>query len=282
MKKIFFVFLFGIAAFKISAQNPEEKKYLLTKNSNWTGLSSIELLDPYLSDISYSGLGLRYNHVSRQFVNAQNLNLSQQNQFSLTAGVALNPAITSAMFYFGTNFGYGMHYHFRPVENLVVLAGGIWDVDLGIKEISRNVNNPVNMDLATNLNISGVAIYKVSTPKHDLMLKWTIQTPVLGCMFVPGSGYSYYEMFDLGNLDNTFHFSSIHNKRGLNQTFTVDVPFKNSTWQFGLSFFSLKYKANNLVFRRNEVSILAGTTFDAISFSGKKKHAPANFISTNE
>lgn len=282
MKNIVLLFIFGFVLINVSAQNSPEKKYLLTTNSNWVALSSIELLDPYLSDINYSGLGLKYNHINRRFVNLKNLNLSQQSQFNLTTGIALNPANTSAMLYFGSNYGYGMHYHFRPVENLVLLAGGIWDIDFGIKEISRNVNNPVNVDLSTNLNLSGVAVYKIQLPKRDLMLKWAVQSPVLGCMFVPGAGYSYYEMFELGNLDNTFHFSSIHNKRGLNQTFTVEVPFKYSTWQFGLNFFNLKYSANDLVFRRDEVSILIGTTFDAISFSGKKKHAPANFISTND
>ena len=101
-------------------------------------------------------------------------------------------------------------------------------------------------------------------------------------MFVPKSGASYYEMFDLGNLTDAFHFSSLYNKRGLNSAFSVVVPFNRSVWHFGLRMNTLRYSANKLVFDRNEFGLLVGTTFDAINFAGRKNKAPKNFISTQE
>jgi len=86
----------------------------------------------------------------------------------------------------------------------------------------------------------------------------------------------------LGNHSNISHFSSVFNKRGVNPKLTVDVPFARTTWRFGLAYQALKYKANDMVFERNTFSFMVGTTFDAISFGGRKKHAPHNFISTND
>ena len=88
-------------------------------------------------------------------------------------------------------------------------------------------------------------------------------------------------MFMLGNLVDAVHFSSIHNKRGLNSTLTVEVPFNRSVWHFGINTQDIKYSANNMVFSNNQISFVVGTSLDRISFSGKKNKAPDNFISPN-
>ena len=64
---------------------------------------------------------------------------------------------------------------------------------------------------------------------RTLKLNYSFEAPILGCMFVPMGGASYYEMFDLGNLDNAVHFSSLHNKQGYDNTLSMVVPFKHST-----------------------------------------------------
>jgi hypothetical protein len=185
------------------------------------------------------------------------------------------------MMFMGADYSWGMHYHFRPAKGIHLLAGGLLDGEFGFKDIERNVNNPINLDLAANLNLSGVAMYDIRLHRRTLRLQLELQTPVIGYMFVPQGGESYYEMFDLGNMSNTFHVSSFINKRGLKGTFTVDVPFNRSIWRFGLNFTDLKYSANNLVFVRNEIGFVIGTTFDAFSFAGRKNKMPGNFISTN-
>ncbi|MDR3653989.1 MAG: DUF3316 domain-containing protein [Paludibacter sp.] len=276
---VLFVYFFCVEGF---AQIPETQKYLLTTKSNTFGFSTISFLDPYLSPLTYSGNGIQFNHESRRFLSLENTNISIQKKYYLLAGFALNPPQTSSMLYLGTNYSWGMHYHFRPIKGLQLLAGGSWDIDFGYKYVVRNINNPVNVDLATNLNLSGIAMYDIPLRRRTLRLQLAVETPVFGWMFVPLAGESDYEMFDLGNLSNVSHLSSIINKRGINPKLTIDVPFSRTTWQFGLSYQKLKYKANDMVFERNEFSISAGTTFDEISFSGRKRHIPQNFISTNE
>lgn len=282
MKKsaiLLLVIFFGSLLF---AQNTDEQKYLLTTTNQSFGLATLSILDPYLSPSVYSGIGIKYGDENSQFFSPENINISWQNKMNLETGLSFNPASTNYMFYFGANYGWGMSYHFRLQKGLQVLAGGLCDLDFGLKMIGRNVNNPVNLDLATNLNLTGAVLYDIPLRRKTLRLQLALQTPVLGCMFVPVGGASYYEIFELGNFTNTFHVSSLINKRGLSGAFTVDVPFNRSVWRVGLNFMTLKYAANDMVFQRNEFGLSIGTTFDVATFAGRKNKAPKNFISANE
>lgn len=282
MKNILFGIGIWFFALNVFAQDTEEKKYLLTNNANSIGISTLSINDPYLSPLTYSGVGVRYNHENRRFLSTDNLNLSEQNKLSFLGGMTMNPAFTTSMTYLGLSYSWGMHYHFRPMNGLLLLAGGNCELDLAVKNIARNVNNPANVDLATNLNLSGVARYDIPTRKRTMQLQLAVQSPLFGCMFVPRGGASYYEMFELWNLSDAVHFSSLHNKRGIETNLMLQIPFNLSTLRFGLGYNGLKYSANEMVFRRNEISLLIGSTFDVATFEGKKNRAPKNFMSTNE
>ncbi len=282
MKNTLLVFVFLFIALNLSAQQVDEKKYLLTNYTSTVGVSNLGMTDPYLSPLNYSGMGVNYNLETSRFLTTENTLLSNQYKLKLDAGLMLNPQMTAAMMYLGANGGWGLQYHFRINKSFQVLAGGLWDVDFGFKYLDRNVNNPVNVDLATNINLTGVAKYNIPLRKKTLQLQLSLQTPILGCMYVPLGGASYFEMFQLGNLSDAFHFSSLHNKRGYNTKFIVQVPFNRSVWHFGFSASDLKYSANDMVYTRNELSLVVGTNLDVIYFAGKKNKMPENFISPNE
>ena len=282
MKKLLliaFVLLFHSILF---AQNTDDQKYLLTSKTNTYGFSILSLTDPYLSPLTYTGNGVQFEHESRRFFTVTGTNISMQSKFQLEGGLLLNPPQTSSMTYLAMDYSWGMHYHFRPMKGLVLLAGGTCDINLGYKDVARNINNPGNVDLAADLNLSGIAMYDITLPRRTLKLKLAVETPLVGWMFVPLAGASYYEMFELGNLSNVSHYSTIINRRGINPKLTVDIPFERTVWQVGLSYQTLKYKANNMVFGKTETCFIVGTTFDDICFGGRKKKAPNNFISPNQ
>ncbi len=280
-RKLSFLLLFFISTV-ISGQNNEEQKHLLTTNTRVFRFSSLNIKDPYLSPLEYRGNGFGYNNQKRRFLSIKNKNISFQNSQNLFIGSALNLPRSALMYYFEMNYSCGLHYHYRQLNSIKVLIGGLCDVDFGFKNIERNVNNPINIDLSTNLNLSGVAIYDIVFFRTDLRLQLAVQSPVIGYMFVPKVGASYYEMFQLGNLSGTTHFSSLHNKRGIQANFSIDVPFSRSIWRIGLNYNRLKYSANEMVFNRDEMSLMIGTTHDIATFAGRNKKAPKNFISTNE
>ena len=279
MKKtvlLIFVFL----SLLTEAQNPETSKYALTTVNDATGMAVLNILDSYLSPLTYSGVGVFYEHSEQKLFSPDNTNLSMRGKIKVMAGITYNPQITAGIMYMGGYYNWGAFYHFRITNDFNVRVGSFIDAQFGFKESTRNENNPYSLDMATNLNLSALATYDIHLKKKVLRLNFDIETPVLGCMFVPQTGISYYELFSLNEFSNAVHFSSLHNKQGLTINTGIEIPFKYSTWKFGIETSGLKYKFNDAVFKLNEYNLIIGWKYNLYRFCGLKNAAPDNFIST--
>lgn len=279
VRKIIIVLMMTTHLVLIKAQEDKEDILSLTNVHHYGALSSVNLIDPYLSVLDYSGVGARYTFTSGRFVDPRNPILAYTTRVSGIAALTVNPRSTASVSYLGANASWGMQYYYRGIENTIVLGGTNIDVDFGYKMNSRNVNNPINIDLATNLNVSFGGRYCIKTKRRVMQINALIEFPVIGTMFVPTTGLSYYEMYSTGNYAESIHFSSLHNKQGLKQYYTIDIPFKHLTWSFGIITHELSYKANSQIYSYSEYSFLTGITYDMIKFSGRKAKVPEFFIS---
>jgi len=277
MTKKLLLILIALLFFVPVFSQSEQKHTLRTSNTTF-GLSTLELLDNYLSPMPYSGAGLRVATENARLINPSNENISIRNRTEFTLGALTNPAGTAGMLYLAVNYAWGMHYHFRlPVENLQILAGSFWDIDFGAKYLARNVNNPVNLDMAANLNLSAIVIYDIPTPRRVVRLRAAFETPIVGYMFVPEQNATYYQIFMLGAYGNFVHFSSMHNKLGLRQSYSVEIPLHNATLRFGISSNRQQHSANDLIFRRNDNTLFFGYT-QVFSRFTRRSPAPENFV----
>lgn len=287
--KRYYVFIM-LVVFSISAEAQQVKehldvqqvtgeKYLLKHVVNDFGISMVEMHDPYLSDLKYIGTGMRLDTYINRFFTPDNLNLSYIMKLSLLTAVMSNPRRTSAMTYAGINFAWGTLYHYRWSDALHFLGGGDLSIDFASRANLRNQNNPASMDLATNLNAKLGVKYFIPTKKRVMQLQAMMEFPVAGIMFVPSPGLSFYQMFDLGEFSDTFHFSSFHNRQSFSSLISIIIPWKKTTTRVGIRSENLKYKAHNHVYIRKEYSLIIGTSFDMFKFSGRKVKVPDAFIS---
>ena len=277
-KKILYCCLF-LSIFKLAAQDNKPTDFLLTHNSKNIELGSISISDPYLSPISYTGALVKVSSDNKKILSLKHNKITSQFKWTSAVGMLYNPTYTSGLLYFGTNYQVGVYYNFWSNSSFQLLGGSVADIDFGSKYMPRNINNPYNLDLSTNLNLSAIAHYNIPIKKRIFKLAFSLQSPLVGYMFGPDYGTSYYEMFSLGNLDNCFHLSSIHNKRALKSDFIINIPFNKFNLHVGVGINLLKYSANSLVFKQNEYKILVGTSVNLYKFAGSKKTAPSNFIS---
>ena len=278
------VIFISLCCFAVAlAQDNEQRDYRLTTLSRHIGISFLQFADPYLSPLMYDGNGLTINRNTHRYLLNNRTDFSSYTSFSADLGMAYNPPVTAMIFYIGANAGYGIHYHFPKVHGFQFLLGGIWDIDFVGKMSTRNVNNPFNLDLATNLNASAIARTQVMVFRQLLKFELQVQSPFIGAMFVPQLGATYYEMFSIpGNLSNAFHFTSPHNKYGYKANFAMAVPLNRTVWRLGLHAENLKHFANESLYIRKNYAVTIGLTHDFYIFAGKKRIPPANFKSTFE
>jgi len=264
------------------AQADSTKQYLLTTSTENISLTTVDLLDPYLSPLVYTGVGVGYQHSDMKYFKKYVGKMSHESRFSILAANTYNSQYSSSINYVGGQYQWGMHYHFRPLEGLHLLAGGNAGALMAVKSNERNVNNPVNVDAALDLGFSGIANCDFSLWRKKFTVSFQLEFPLLGMMYVPMQGASYYEMFTGGDLSNTLHFSSLHNRLARTSGLKLEIPTKNSTWHVGISTSKLKYEANDMFFKQNNYNFNVGYTYDLYIFRGRKNLPPHNFISVQQ
>jgi Protein of unknown function (DUF3316) len=282
MKIRLLVILFFIAATIVGQTNDSiQKLYALKKSYSLYGISEITLVDPYLSPLPYTGYTINAIFGNERFLNPNHQAVSIANNQSYYLGATLNPSQTAYELYYAANCNWGFYYHYRVFENFKIEIGGLWDYQFGMKSNDRNVNNPYNVDLATNINLSLLALCEIPTPKRVIKIRFGFETPLLGCMFVPMPDETYYEVLYYGNFDNTIHFTHPFNKQGYKINVMADIPLKYTTWRLALTNQQVTYAANGMVFQTRIMGLSLGTTFDFASFAGRINTPPTQFINVD-
>ena len=120
------------------------------------------------------------------------------------------------------NWSYALHYQFRPAKGLKILFGPMLDLNAGVVYNRRNSNNPAQAKAYGGLGASGMLIWKFRIKNYPMTLRYQANLPLLGAMFSPEFGESYYEIFSLGNGGRNVVFTSLHNNPSLRQLLTLE------------------------------------------------------------
>lgn len=144
------------------------------------------------------------------------------------------------------NWNYGYHYNFPITSNFKLLAGAVADLNGGFIYNLRNGNNPASARAYVNLDASGMAVWNLHIKNYPITLRYQVNLPVVGVMFSPNYGQSYYEIFSLGNSSGVVKMTSIHNQPSLRQMLTCDFPIGIATMRFAYLWDAQQSKVNGL------------------------------------
>lgn len=197
------------------------------------GAGGGSIYDSYLSPLDYSGPSFSVGMLNER--NARwNPRVSSLARFDLSGTYATNPG-RNAHFYDGQlDVGFGWAYNwersFTPSRSLTLALGGMADFSGGGTYSTRNGNNPAQGRAAFSISPVLRARYTFTGPR-GLRLKygteqcewresddtwttriliktrpWSVQAqlelPLVGVMFSPQYGQSYYELFSLHHFDH--------------------------------------------------------------------------------
>lgn len=186
------------------------------------GIGTTNVFDTYLSPQEYTGIDFRVSRESMRMIRWMNGRLSLQSFFQGDVGYTHNKVDNNNAFSALANWNYGLHYHFPVTSNFKLLAGGLADLNGGFVYNLRNTNNPASARAYINLDASGMAIWNLRIKRRPFTLRYQVNLPLMGVMFSPHYGQSYYEIFSLGNSSGVVRFTSLHNQPSLRQMLTAD------------------------------------------------------------
>lgn len=245
-------------------------RYVTRATSYGVGFTNV--FDTYLSPQEYKGIDFRLSRETIRMTRLFDGNVSVQNFFQADLGYTHNRADNNNMFSGLVNWNYGLHYQFRLTENFKLLAGGLLDLNGGFVYNLRNSNNPASARAYINLDASGMAIWHLKVKHYPLTLRYQVNLPVIGMLFSPHYGQSYYEIFSLGHASGVVRFTSLHNQPSLRQLLTVDLPIGKTNMRFSYLADLQQYKVNHLKTHTYSHVFMVGVVKELYRLPNKKNN----------
>ena len=266
-KKLIYLGLTGCILFalctKLQAQIDSLQAHRYVTRATMYGIGFTNVFDTYLSPQEYKGIDFRISRETIRMTKLFDGNVSVQNFFQADIGYTHNRADNNNTFSGLVNWNYGLHYQFRLTENFKLLAGGLIDANGGFVYNLRNTNNPASARAYVNLDASGMAIWHLKIKRYPMVLRYQVNLPVMGVLFSPHYGQSYYEIFSLGNAGGVIKFTSLHNQ-----------PIGYTKMRFSYLADLQQYKVNNIKTHTYSHVFMVGFVKDLYRIRNKKGTAP--------
>lgn len=247
-----------------------EKSRLVTRATMY-GVGFTNVFDTYLSPQEYTGIDFRVSRESMRMTKWMDGRLSLQSFFQADLGYTHNKVDNNNTFSALANWNYGLHYNFPITDNFKLLAGGLADLNGGFVYNLRNTNNPASARAYINLDASGMAIWNLRIKNYPLTLRYQVNLPLMGVMFSPHYGQSYYEIFSLGNGSGVVKFTSLHNQPSLRQMLTADFLVGRAKMRFAYVWDAQQSKVNDIKTHTYSHVFMVGFVKELYLLKNKKK-----------
>ena len=247
-----------------------QENEMLAYKSTMLGMGTINVYDSYLSPLNYSGSSLGLIDEYWEMTKLLEGNVAIQQLFNLDFSSTLNKVGNSIEYNGLMEYNCGLFYRFAPLSKLKIFAGSQVNGLGGFIYNVRNSNNPVTIKAHLNLTLSGAASYDFRIKLQPFRLRCQISTPLVGLMFSPQYGQSYYEI-SLGDESQLIYFSSFHNHFSLRNSFSLEIPLWFMTLR--LMYVNSIYETfiNGIDTRIHNNSFMIGFSEEFFTVSGKKQ-----------
>ena len=262
--------LYGGVEAKNREENPDENPlYLLSNKAVSIGIGSQREYDTYLSPLLYKGTGLTLMSEQLKHFSRRSNKFSWYSEPTFRIGLVENPAKNATMIPFSLRYFLGMYYHIRPVQNMNILVGPMWNMDLGGRSLLSNQNNPASFIWNTNIWASAMAYYHVPLRRRTLTFREHFALPLADVMFSPDYMQSYYDILEVGSSDNIIVFTSPVERLEWRNKISMDLPTRFCTFRFGFLAERTVTHVNKLETRSTNLSFLIGWVYNFTTFKNR-------------
>ena len=184
------------------------------------GAGESRLLDTYLSQEEFSGSGLTFLYTSERRKPERHWTTVWQHEVSRCATEDRAASVSETLTEYTMVVGKRRNWQFGGLR---LQAGGVLSFNLGALQNSANSNNPVSARHSLQLMPSAKASHDFELVGLPFTLHYEVQLPLVGEMFTPNYGQSYYEVFSLGNYDRNVVLTTFVSTPNLRQLLSLDA-----------------------------------------------------------
>lgn len=256
-----------LSATMVAAAQPEPADSTLlpcpryTTNALLVGVGATDILDTYLSPEKYRGTALSFVSHTRREKDAS----PWINQFQHEGNIAYadNRSGNGATMFGAYTFRYSLLRKWTLdlwQHPLQLNAGGTVAANVGFIYNTRNGNNPANARLSLHIEPTigfdypvgratqrrGISFRPGASAHYPLILHYEASAPLVGVMFSPNYGQSYYEIFNRGNYDHNCVPTTIGSTPSFRQMLTLDFRLARTTLRVGYLGTIDQSRVNNL------------------------------------
>ncbi|MBO4906272.1 MAG: DUF3316 domain-containing protein [Bacteroidaceae bacterium] len=193
------------------------------------GIGGVNQLDTYLSPLEYDGWQAHYMHQTLRPTHWFQNRLSFQQMTHCEISITHNQPKKSNYMGGSVSYDAAWHYSWKPLPTLRLMAGPQAGGNVGFLYNTRNGNNPAQALANVHLAASVAAIFHFQLWHQTFTLSDQADIPIIGAMFTPNYGQSYYEIFSEGNTDHNVCVTSPFNAPTLRNQFSLDFPLLGYT-----------------------------------------------------
>lgn len=225
-----------LLSLSLVAVNMSAQEEPLRTSAHLFGIGGVNHLDTYLSPLNYTGPQFHYLHEGLRRTKLFEGHVFFQSLTHIEGSFTKNRPEKADDLGGSLSYDAAWHYHLladKPLDGFHLLLGPQIGGTIGFLYNTRNGNNPAQATAEIHLSASVGALYGFHAWGHRFTLRNQLDIPLLGAMFSPAYGQSYYELFSLGHTDHNICMTTPWNAPSLRNQLTLDFPLRKSTFRIG-------------------------------------------------
>lgn len=201
MNKLIIMIITLLSVTSAAAQNDSIVDAKISSVSQMIGFGTTNILDTYLSHEHFDGAGMTFLSTVERRKPGSAWSTLMEHQANMSLANDRNDKANEIEGAY--DFYWGKMYQWALMDRQLLLqAGGMVNAGIGFIYNTVNGNNPAQGRLHLNIMPTATATYRFKLLGRQAAARYELQLPLIGLMFSPNYGQSYYEIFSRGNYDN--------------------------------------------------------------------------------
>ena len=190
-------------------------------STHMIGVGNSRILDTYITQEKFSGLGFSYLYIKERTKPVKRWNNIIEHEIDLSS--TKDRSEDAHALEGDYNLYWGRYRQWQCFgDRLLLQAGALANANLGFIYDMTSSNNPAQARLSLNLMPAAVAAYHFPLFQQQFSLRYELNVPLVGVMFSPNYGQSYYEIFNRGIYDHNIVPTTFISAPTFRQMLTID------------------------------------------------------------